>query len=397
MPLVDTTVTCGMGSPPGRAPAVAASGRAGMPATTTSPAKPAAARASAPVETHPCRMSPRPQANARSSGEPGAGRSRSSRGRAAHTSASADRTATLVANSVVCGAIRSVARSPTHTEYTTRATRPFGIVIGSVIMKKRKIRISGDVTSSHQNDQPVIGPRCHRAVIEWPLAASTPIPTANASQKPPAMTKRRSRDRIDQAPDDDQCDGQREPEGHRPPPEVEWLSTGLAEHQEAEDEPEVRGVEDVAASPADQVLRQERDGGRRREDPRSVKAPPVPVRRPRHTQDERDSVAGEERARRPHDHVLAEEGNADLKQGARSDRDEDLGYREAEPERGLSENLQRDDHRREVEARVAQLREQNRVRRAADREHQAAAGGGCSMSGHRLKILGRRKNSNLAP
>ena len=36
MPLVDTTVTCGRGSPPGSARAVATSGRAGMPATTTS-------------------------------------------------------------------------------------------------------------------------------------------------------------------------------------------------------------------------------------------------------------------------------------------------------------------------------------------------------------------------
>ena len=72
-----------------------------------------------------------------------------------------------------------------------------------------------------------------------------------------------------QAAGDDQRDRQREPEGHRPPPEVEWFGTGLAEHQEAEDEPEVRGVEDVAASPADQVLRQERDGGR----PAKIHAP----------------------------------------------------------------------------------------------------------------------------
>ncbi len=351
-------------------------GRAGMPATTTSPAKPAAARASAPVETQPCRMSPRPQGNARSSGEPGAGRNRSSRGRAAHTSASADRTATLVANSVVCGAISSVARSPTHTEYTTRATRPFGIVIGSVIMKKRKIRISGDVTSSHQNDQPVIGPRCHRAVIEWPLAASTPIPSCKREPEAPGDDEEAESRQDGQAAGDDECDCQREPWGHRAPPEVEWLGTVLAEHKEAKNEPEVRGVEDVASSPADQVLRQERDGGRRREDPRSVKAPPVAVRRSRHTQDERDSVAGQERARRPHDHVLAEEGNADLEHRARSDRDEDLGDRETEPEHGLAENLQRDDHRREVEARVPVRGQQDRVLRSPDRQHRPAGDGG---------------------
>ena len=75
-------------------------------------------------------------------------------------------TATFVANSVVCGAIRSVATRPTATAYVVRARDPDGAVFGSVIMKKRKMRISGEDTSNHQNDQPEIGPRCQRAVIE---------------------------------------------------------------------------------------------------------------------------------------------------------------------------------------------------------------------------------------
>ena len=62
--------------------------------------------------------------------------------------------------------------------------RSSGIVLGSVIMKKRKTRISGEETSSHQNSAPSIGPTCQAAVIVCPLAASTPIPAANASQKP---------------------------------------------------------------------------------------------------------------------------------------------------------------------------------------------------------------------
>ena len=38
-------------------------------------------------------------------------------------------------------------------------------VFGSVIMKKRKTSTSGEVTSTHQKEKPLIGPRCQRAVI----------------------------------------------------------------------------------------------------------------------------------------------------------------------------------------------------------------------------------------
>ena len=55
--------------------------------------------------------------------------------------------------------------SPTHTAKATRATRPRGTVFGSVIMKNMNSRTSGEVTSVDQNDQPVIGPKCQRAVI----------------------------------------------------------------------------------------------------------------------------------------------------------------------------------------------------------------------------------------
>ena len=67
-------------------------------------------------------------------------------------------------------------------------------------MKKRKTRISGDVTSTRHSSQPVIGPRCHAAVISCPAAATTPSPTANVSQKPAAITSRWSRDTIASPP-----------------------------------------------------------------------------------------------------------------------------------------------------------------------------------------------------
>src|SRR4051794_9989543 len=67
-------------------------------------------------------------------------------------------------------------------------------------MKKRKTSTSGDERSTHQKFSFTIGPRCQRAVIEWPATASTPIPAANESQKPTAIHRRRSRERISRPP-----------------------------------------------------------------------------------------------------------------------------------------------------------------------------------------------------
>ena len=72
------------------------------------------------------------------------------------------------------------------------------------------------------------------------------MPAANASQKPTAIPSsfRRPEDR-DRAADDDR-EREPEPRRHRPPPEVERLGWFGAEHEEAEHEPEVRRIEDVA-------------------------------------------------------------------------------------------------------------------------------------------------------
>ena len=67
-------------------------------------------------------------------------------------------------------------------------------------MKKRKTRISGENTSTRQNCQSSTGPRCQRAVIAWPLAASTARPAANVTQKPIAIPSRRRRSRIASPP-----------------------------------------------------------------------------------------------------------------------------------------------------------------------------------------------------
>ena len=73
-------------------------------------------------------------------------------------------------------------------------------------------------------------------------------------------------DQDREAADDDDRERQGEPPRHRPPPEVERLCVLRPEQQEAEDEAEVRRVEDVRAAELDHVLREERDRGRAGED-----------------------------------------------------------------------------------------------------------------------------------
>ena len=77
---------------------------------------------------------------------------------------------------------------------------PAGIVFGSVIMKKRKTRISGENARTRQKYQSETGPRCQRAVMSWPLAASTAMLATKVTQKVTAMCSSRSRRRIAKPP-----------------------------------------------------------------------------------------------------------------------------------------------------------------------------------------------------
>ncbi len=117
-----------------------------------------------------------------------------------HTIASAPSRATLVQYSVRIGAISSVATIAIAAAYLTRADGPRGAVRGSVIMKKRKTRISGEVTSTHQNESPRSGPRCQRAVISWSAAARTASPAANVTQNVSATRSSESRERMANPP-----------------------------------------------------------------------------------------------------------------------------------------------------------------------------------------------------
>src|SRR5262249_53241307 len=96
----------------------------------------------------------------------------------------------------------------------------------------------------------------------------------------------------EEAADDDQAKREDECWRQRPPPHSERIRALGAEQQEAEDETDARRVEDVAATCADDVLREERDGGGSGEEPPALHAPPVPVLGSGYAEDERDAVAG---------------------------------------------------------------------------------------------------------
>ena len=100
---------------------------------------------------------------------------------------------TFVPNSSVCGAISSTLTTATSAPNTIRPTRPAGTVFGSVIMKKRKIRTSGDVTTTRQKSNPQTGAKAQLAVMQWPDAASRPSPSASVTQNVPARPSSLSR------------------------------------------------------------------------------------------------------------------------------------------------------------------------------------------------------------
>ena len=82
-------------------------------------------------------------------------------------------------------------REQSHRRRRTRGARRrlAGVVFGSVIMKKRKTRISGEVTSSHQNCLPSIGPTCQARRHRCGRSQRA----RRYRRRTPARTRRRSR------------------------------------------------------------------------------------------------------------------------------------------------------------------------------------------------------------
>ena len=151
-------------------------------------------------------------------------------GAPAQTIVSAPSTATLVANSVV-------RRDQERREQRDRDARrrgaqpPVGIVFGSVIMKKRKTRISGEKTSTRQksqsDDRAEVPARGHRVPARGEHADRRGEREPEADREPEQVQAPEDRE---PAADDDR-ERQRQPRRHRPPPEVERLRERGAEQR----------------------------------------------------------------------------------------------------------------------------------------------------------------------
>ena len=103
-------------------------------------------------------------------------------------------------NSFVCGAISSVLATATRSPKTTRATRPAGMVLGSVIIRNRKISTSGEVMITRQKSTPQTGAKAQFAVMQCPEAARMPTPTASEIQNVAASGRRCNRRVISRPP-----------------------------------------------------------------------------------------------------------------------------------------------------------------------------------------------------
>ena len=351
-------------------------------------------------ETDPCRDAAdarvRPSADRhasredadRSAADFGSGRKRSRTGRAAHTTTSPASSPTLVPNSLVWGAMSRVLATATRKPKTTRPTRPAGEVFGSVIMKNRKIRTSGEVTMTRQKSTPQTGANAQSR--GHAVAGRGEHPDADRERHP----ERRGEGEQTQPPGDQQpaADDHRvggeHPDVERRPPEVERLDPGAAEHDEGDDQPDVGRVEDVRAAVADDVLGQQRQTGDGGEDVPGVGVPGLVRRRPDDAQDQRDAAAGEHRAGRPDEGPALAEGQRDLDDRAGQDRRQDLRDADPEVEADLAEDVDRDDHRRDVQPRIADARQDERVRAAADRQRPGGHGR-CPRAGTGRRLLGR--------
>ena len=194
-----------------------------------------------------------------------------------------------------------------------------------------------------------------------------------------------------QAADDDDRVGGDHPDVQRRPPEVERFHARAAEHDERHDQTDVGRVEDVRAAVPDDVLRQEREAGHDREHLPGVGVPRVVGRRPDDAEDQRDAAPGQHRAGGPHERPALAEGQDDFDDRAGQDRRKDLRDRHVEVQPDLPEDVDRDDDRRDVQARIADVGQDQRVGAAADRQRPA---------GHRVtrrgyaRILGASGSSH---
>ena len=254
-----------------------------------------------------------------------------------------------------------------------RARRSRGAVFGSVIMKKKKTSTSGEVTRTHQNEKPWIGPRCQRAVIACPPSATRPMPTANAAQNESATRKSDNRRRIAK-------------------PALTMITSARAIHHDIGPHQKSSGSTRERPSARNTTTSPMLDGLKMCRPFHAItyfesSAPPAvatKIHQPCVVHQSPCRVPGTRRTNAtplPVSSALAGHIRTccfqavidDLDRRDRAERDQDLRDRQLEVERDLPEHLQRGDGRREVEPRVAELRQHDRVGRAADRDGSHAA------------------------
>ena len=177
--------------------------RSRRPSTRTTRPRSAPTRQHAASEPAPARAAGRePAARTRrrsSAADRGSGRSRSRSGRAAQTTTRPGEQPDLGPELVGLGRHQERAgdRRRGGRTRSARRGRP-GTVFGSVIMKNRKIRTSGEVTITRQKSTPQTGANAQFAVMQWPEAARIPI--ADRQRHP----ERRGQGEQVQAPGDQQ-------------------------------------------------------------------------------------------------------------------------------------------------------------------------------------------------
>ena len=130
---------------------------------------------------------------------------------------------TFVPHSVVWGAISSTLPIPTEMAKAILATRPAGMVLGSVSMKNRKIRTSGEITIIRQKSLPQTGPNAQSVVMQCPDPAR--IAGADGQRQPVRGGHRQQVQaaRHEHPATDDQQIGERQPAVERAPIEVQRL------------------------------------------------------------------------------------------------------------------------------------------------------------------------------
>ena len=194
---------------PGSRPSTSSAGgstkpRAGPPAATMATPTSATASSSAPARGRARPPAPpvtrrRANRSGSSPSEPAGGTSRSRSGRAAHTITRLPRSATLVPNSFVCGAIEDRRHDREH-EREHDPADPTGrhrLRVGEHEEQEDEHLGRGD--DHHQKSNPHTGAKAHRATMQCPDAATSPTPRGEPPQNV-AAAARRSRRRVISTP-----------------------------------------------------------------------------------------------------------------------------------------------------------------------------------------------------